>query len=301
MFELSQLQCFVAVAEELHFGRAAARLAMTQPPLSRQIQVLEHHLDAKLLARTSRAVALTPAGRSFLPEARRILRLAESSALVAKRIALGRSGSIKIGFTAASAYDFLPRLVTACLTTLPDVDLSLKEMVSVDQMDALHAGQIDIGFLRPPIVRPGLSSIQVHAEALQLASPSGHALTKKKRVTISDLDEQPFVMYAPYEARYFYDLLVTLFKQANIRPRYVQHLGQIHSMLSLVRAGLGHALVPQSASSLHLEGVVMRPMPLTPKTPVELFAVWRSDHDQPLLPPLIELARKLAPRHAGPR
>ena len=301
MFDLSQVRCFVTVAEELHFGRAAARLAMTQPPLSRQIQVLENHLDARLLERTRRAVKLTPAGRSFLPEARRILRLAESSALVAKRIALGKAGAIKIGFTAASAYDFLPRLVTACLASLPDIDLSLKEMVSGDQLEALHSGQIDIGFLRPPVVRPGLTSIQVHAEALHLASPAGHALAHKRRVAISDLDKQPFVMYAPYEARYFYDLLVAQFAAANIRPHYVQHLGQIHTILSLVRAGLGHALVPKSASSLHLDGVVMRPLPLTPRLPVALFAVWRSDHDQTLLPALIDIARKFAPRHLAGR
>jgi DNA-binding transcriptional LysR family regulator len=301
MFELSQLQCFVAVAEEMHFGRAAAQLGMTQPPLSRQIQILEHHLDAKLFERTSRTVKLTPAGRSFLPEARRILRLAESAALVAKRVALGKTGALKIGFTAASAYDFLPRLVTSCLKAMPGVDLSLKEMVSGDQLEALQADQIDIGFLRPPIVRPGLSAVQVHAENLQLASPAEHPLARKKSVSIGDLDDQPFVMYAPYESRYFYDLLVAQFAQANIRPVYVQYLGQIHSMLSLVRAGLGHALVPQSASSLQVEGVVMRPMQLKTRAQVELFAVCRRDHDQPLLASLIELARQVTPRRIAAR
>src|SRR3954451_22647527 len=131
MFDLNQLRCFVTVAEELHFGRAAARLNMTQPPLSRQIQVLEHIIDAPLLERTS----LTPAGRSFLPEARRILKLAESASQVARRIALGKSGSLKIGFTAAAAYGFLPELVAACRAKLPEVDCSLKEMVSGDQFE----------------------------------------------------------------------------------------------------------------------------------------------------------------------
>lgn len=137
MFDLNQLRCFVTVAEELHFGRAAARLNMTQPPLSRQIQVLEHIIDAPLLERTSRSVRLTPAGRSFLPEARRILKLAESASQVARRIALGKSGSLKIGFTAAAAYGFLPELVAACRAKLPEVDFSLKEMVSGDQFEAL--------------------------------------------------------------------------------------------------------------------------------------------------------------------
>src|SRR6476620_5937738 len=148
MFDLNQLRCFVTVAEELHFGRAAARLNMTQPPLSRQIQVLEHIVEASLLDRTSRSVRLTPAGRSFLPEARRILKLAESASQVARRIALGKTGSIKIGFTATSAYGFMPDLVAACRTRLPEVDFSLKEMVSGDQFEALATGQIDAGLLR---------------------------------------------------------------------------------------------------------------------------------------------------------
>ena len=120
MFDLSQLRCFVTVAEELHFGRAAARLNMTQPPLSRQIQVLEHIIDAPLLERTSRSVRLTPAGRSFLPEARRILKLAESASQVAQRIAKGKTGSLKIGFTAAAAYGYLPELIAACRARLPE-------------------------------------------------------------------------------------------------------------------------------------------------------------------------------------
>src|SRR3954447_25552538 len=113
MFDLNQLRCFVTVAEELHFGRAAVRLNMTQPPLSRQIQVLEHIIDAALLERTSRSVKLTPAGRSFLPEARRILKMAEDAAQVARRIATGKSGSLKIGFTAAPAYGLPPHLPAA--------------------------------------------------------------------------------------------------------------------------------------------------------------------------------------------
>lgn len=173
MFELNQLVCFVTLAEELHFGRAARRLAMTQPPLSRQIQLLEHHLDTKLFDRTSRTVRLTPAGERFLVEARQILRLAEGASSLAKKVALGKTGSIRIGFTAASAYDFVPRLVTACQAELPDVDLSLKEMVSGDQMEALGSGQIDIGFIRPLLVRHGIESMKVFAEGMCLAAPAG--------------------------------------------------------------------------------------------------------------------------------
>src|SRR6478752_2927473 len=136
-FELRQLRCFVAAAEELHFGRAAQRLNMTQSPLSRQIQLLEHILDVKLLERTSRSVALTPAGRVFLIEARRIVRLAESAALSARRVAQGDAGRVAIGFTAVSGYSLLPEIVARARATLPNIELELREMVSGEQIDAL--------------------------------------------------------------------------------------------------------------------------------------------------------------------
>ena len=199
MFDLNQLRCFVTVAEELHFGRAAARLNMTQPPLSRQIQVLEHIIDAPLLERTSRSVKLTPAGRSFLPEARRILKLAESASQVARRIALGKTGSLKIGYTAAASYGFLPDLISACRARLPEVDFSLKEMVSGEQLEALASGQIDAGLLRPPIARPELATRRVLAEPLIAAIPKKHPLAARDTLSVKDFDDQPFVMYSPYE------------------------------------------------------------------------------------------------------
>ena len=294
MFDLAQIRCFVAVAEELHFGRAAIRLNMTQPPLSRQIQVLEHVIDAVLLERTSRSVSLTLAGRSFLPEAKRILKLAESAALVAKRIAAGKTGAIKIGFTAAGAYKFLPLLVKAMRFRLPDVDLSLKEMVSSEQFDELGSGQIDVGLLRPPIARPELAALRVVAEPLVAALPADHDLASKPTLSLKDIDNEPFVMYAPYESRYFYDLLVAEFTRAQVLPRYVQHLSQIHSILSLVRAGLGLAIVPEASASLHMEGVVFRPLRIKAAKPVELFLVWRKESDNPLLPAIIDVAREIS-------
>ncbi|RTL49149.1 MAG: LysR family transcriptional regulator [Bradyrhizobiaceae bacterium] len=294
MFELNQLVCFVTLAEELHFGRAAKRLMMTQPPLSRQIQLLEHQIDAKLFDRTSRSVRLTIAGDRFLPEARRVLRLAESASTLAKKVALGSTGSLRVGFTAASAYDFVPRLVTACLAELPNVDLSLKEMVTGDQLEALGSEEIDIGFIRPILVRSGIDSTKVFAEGLQAAIPSAHPLARKRQLTLKDLDDQPFIMYSPHESRYFYELIVGQLAQANVHPRYVQYLGQIHSVLSLVRAGLGLALVPQSASGLHLDNVTMRPITLRSKAPAEVHAVWRRDDRSPLVPTVVSIARRLA-------
>ena len=287
MFELSQLRCFVAVAEELHFGRAALRLNMTQPPLSRQIQLLEHAIEVKLFDRTSRSVVLTQAGTTFLPEARRLLRLSEAAALSAKRAATGQAGTVTIGFTAVSGYDFLPRLIDRFRKAAPDIDLILREMVSAEQIEALAAGRIDLGLIRPPFSRIELHSRCVVREPLLLAAPAGHPLARAASVTLADLDRQPLVTYSPYEARYFYDLLATLFTKAGIAPQYVQHISQIHSILGLVKAGLGVALVPQAAANLRFRGVVLRPIKVSPRI-VELHLAWRRSNANPALPVLIE-------------
>ncbi len=295
MFDLNQLRCFVTVAEELHFGRAAARLNMTQPPFSRQIQLLEHMIDAMLLERTSRSVRLTPAGQGFLPEARRILKLAESASQMVRRISRGKTGSLKIGFTATTAYEFLPQLIAACLEHLPEVDLSLKEMVSGEQLEALASGQLDVLLLRPPIGRPEFMSVRVAAEPLLAAIPHGDPLADAETISYADFDAKPFIMFAPYESRYFHDLLVAQFTKANILPRYVQHLSQVHSILALVRAGLGLAIVPNAAATLHYSGVHLKPLDSRSPALAELFMVWRRDNESPLLPVLVNLARFLAP------
>ena len=149
MFEISQLRCFVAVAEERHFGRAAKRLNMTQPPLSRQIRLLEHSVGVTLLERSSRAVTLTAAGQAFLPEATRILRLAQEAPVKTRRTAKGEQGSLSIGFSSASGYSLLPAVVRAIRQACPDVALTIKELVSTAQVEALNAGEIDLGLMRP--------------------------------------------------------------------------------------------------------------------------------------------------------
>ena len=290
MFELSQLRCFVAAAEELHFGRAAARLHMTQPPLSRQIQILERVMGVRLLERTSRVVRLTPAGRRLLPEARRILHLAESATLSSRRTAGGEAGAITIGFTASAAYSFLPQLIIAARARLPGVDLVLEEMVTAAQVEALEAHQIDVALLRPP-VRREFQSVRVVREPLLMALPAGHPLARGRLPTLKDCDREPFVTYSPYEARYFYDLLAGIFGKAGVAPRYVQHMTNVHAILALVRAGLGIALVPAAAASLRFEGVTLRAIETRPARPVELFLVWSRQSDNPALPAFLEIAR----------
>jgi DNA-binding transcriptional LysR family regulator len=298
MFDLSQLRCFVAAAEELHFGRAAERLHMTQPPLSRQIQILERILGVQLLERTSRIVRLTPAGRTFLPEARRILHLAESAALSTRRTAAGDAGSVAIGYTAAAGYSFLPELITTARKRLPGVDFVLEEMVTAEQVEGLASHQIDVALLRPP-VRREFESVRVLREPLLAALPAGHRLAKGRLPTLSDFDRQPFIMYSPYEAQYFYDLLAAIFAKAGVSPRYVQHMSQVHAILALVRAGLGAALVPAAAASLRFQGVAFRRIETRPARPVELFLAWERKNDNPALPAFVDLARHSARPGSG--
>lgn len=289
MFELSQLRCFVAVAEELHFGRAAQRLNMTQPPLSRQVQLLERILGVVLLDRTSRSVRLTPAGRAFLIEARRILRLSESAALATRRIASGDAGRVAVGFTAASGYSFLPKLVDLARSQLPNVDLTLRELVSGEQVEALLTGRIDLGLVRPPLTRPEFDKVRVLTEPLVAALPTGDPRLAEARVELSAFDNRQMVMYAPEGAGYFHAMLTSMFDAAGVSPLYVQHMSQIHSILALVHAGIGAAVVPEAAMRLHFEGVEFRPLTTPLDRPVELFVAWRRDNDNPSLKPLLDL------------
>ncbi|MDB5672845.1 MAG: LysR family transcriptional regulator [Alphaproteobacteria bacterium] len=289
MFELSQLRCFVATAEELHFGRAAQRLNMTQPPLSRQIQLLERILGVSLLERTSRVVQLTPAGRVFLLEARRIIRLAESATLAARRVAHGDAGRVAIGFTAASSYGFTPQVVSRARARYPNVELELREMVTDDQVEALITGLIDIGFLRPPIERQEFESRRVLSEGLVAAFQAGDPRLAEPNLSLRHFDGAPLIMYSREGAGYFHNMLVGLFREAESAPAFVQHVTQIHSMLGLVQAGIGAAIVPEAATSLHLDGVDFRSIATTPERPVELHMVWRKDNSNPALQAMVEL------------
>lgn len=259
--------------------------------MSRHIQLLERAVGVKLLDRTSRLVKLTPAGRVFLLEARRILRLVESAALTTRRTASGKSGTINMGFTAVSGYSLLPRLVGQCIARLPNVSLLLKEMVTSEQSEALLTGRIDVGLLRPPIDRPEFRKFRILAEPLAAALPSGDARLQKAVLVPSDFDNQSFIMYSLEGAKYFHDMLVRLFNAHGVSPIYVQFLSQIYSILGLVQAGLGAALVPEAATSLHFEGVHFRPIRTETSHPVELYFAWHSDNDNPALEPLIDFVQ----------
>lgn len=287
MFTLAQLASFVAVAEELHFGRAAARLHMTQPPLSRQIRLLEQEVGVSLLDRSGRTVKVTPAGRVFLAEARRILRLAEESSLAVRRIPTGAGGTLTVGFTAMSVHGYVQSFLRQIAQELPHVDLVLREMVTSDQVEAIAAGDIDLGFARPPITRAGLVSRVVQAERLLLAAPADDPFVQRgergEPADVAELDGRALIMYSPVESRYFYELLLGMTTRVRVRPRYVQYVSQVHTMLALVQAGVGLAIVPGSAVALHPDGVAFIELADAQSPPVELVATWHETADNPAL------------------
>ncbi|MFS8371516.1 LysR family transcriptional regulator [Acetobacter indonesiensis] len=283
MLQLTQIRCFVAVAEELHFGRAAARLNMTQPPLSRQIQLLEHTLGVALLERTSRHVRLTQAGIVFLPEARRLLRGAEDAVLAARRAGRGALGQIAIGFTPSSSYDFLPQLISALQTEYPDIELILEEMITRDQIAALTSNRLDLAFVRPPFAATGVTFQPVRSERIVAALPYHHPLAHKDALTATDLEGQDLIMYSVLGGGYFHDLVQRLLVSANIQPRLIHHLTQIHALLSLVRSGVGMALIPESASRLDIGNVICRRLAFGDDILAELYMAHRSQDNSPLL------------------
>ncbi|THV42547.1 LysR family transcriptional regulator [Glycomyces buryatensis] len=288
-YTLDQLRGFVAVAEEGHFGRAAARLRMTQPPLSRQVQRLEHAIGFRLFDRTASGAALTPAGRVFLEEARRLFTLVDTAPLRAQRVAAGTAGSIRIGFTAVSALTVLGHWIAVAAAELPGVDLVLSEMVTHAQLDALLAGEIEVGLVRQVPRSDVLDSRLVSTDSLVLAAPRDHLLTRLGRAPrLADIAEHDVVTYSPSEAWYFYELVVAAFKHARVNPRYVQHISQVHTVAAVVNAGLGVALVPSSAATLRLSNLVFLDIDGIPEDSVELHAAWRVRHGNPALGRLLE-------------
>ncbi|WP_227467613.1 LysR family transcriptional regulator [Nocardioides lijunqiniae] len=279
---LDQVRVFVAVAEELHFGRAAERLQMTQPPLSRQIQRLEKAVGARLLERDNRRVALTGAGAAFLIEAYRMLNLVESSGDLARRVDAGAAGIVRLGFTAVSAIAVLGPLLRRLTAELPDVEVRLSERVTLAQVDGIRRGELDIGLARPPFDTTLLSSRVVVREPLMAVLPEAHPLAGLDRpLTPQDFDGQAVIGYHPEQSRYFAELAVRFL--ANAHPRIEQRVHQVLTAILLAAAERGLAFAPASAASLHVEGVVFRELAhgggdtrldADPERPVELHAIW---------------------------
>jgi len=290
MFTLDQIRAFVVVAEELHFGRAAERLQMTQPPLSRQVQKLERALGVRLFERDNRRVELTTAGETFLTEARRILALASGALEQAQRIQAGSAGTVRIGFTAVSTFSVLTSLLNLVSEAYPDIHLDLFEMVTGEQISKLIDGELDLGLARPPFDKTAFASRLLYREDLLLAVPSDHRLSHLDRpVTAEDLVNEPLIMYSPIKARYFYDLVVRLFPITS--ENVVHSVSQVLTMLWLVAGGRGIAFVPASSSRLGIPGVTLRSIDGQPAQPVELHLLWSRESRNPALYTVLDCLR----------
>jgi DNA-binding transcriptional LysR family regulator len=300
--ELRQLRYFVTVAEELHFGRAARRLHMTQPPLSQTIMTLEEMLGAPLFERNRRGVALTAAGEALLPEARRLLEQSAGLAELVQRAATGASGRLSLAFVSSADYSVLPPTLRAYRAEYPQVEITLKEATSDLQLDDLLEGRVDAGLLIPPLpdrARQELEYWPVLSEPLVLAAPEGlPALSARARggkaggaADLRKLAGIPLIIFPRHISPGLYDAILSVFREAGITAEVGQEAIQMQTIVSLVSAGMGIALVPQSVSNLRRPGVEY--LPLVQSTPlVETGLAWRRDNASPVLRGFLELMRK---------
>ena len=296
--DLRQLRYFVSVAEELHFGRAAVRLHMTQPPLSQAILALEQALGAPLLLRSRRSVALTPAGQALLPEARRMLAQAAELPELVRRAASGEAGRLSLAFVSSADYSVLPPFLRSYRAQFPQVQISLHEATSDVQVDDLLHNRVDAGLLIPPLpdkARAELNYLKVLDEPLILAAPAGlDALLAGGPVWLKDLPALPLIIFPRPIAPRLHDAILACFRDAGITPAIGQQAIQMQTIVSLVSAGMGLALVPQSVSNLMRRGVEYRPLhDVAPR--VETGLAWRCDNRAPALQGFLDLLRKNTP------
>ncbi len=284
--ELRHLRYFVAVAETRHFGKAAERLRMAQPPLSQAIRQLETDLGAELLARTTRRVHLTGAGESFYDDALRILRSVDDSAHRARRVAGGQQGVLNIGLTGLAAYRHLPRIAHLTKRDMPGVSLEIhSEMLTPAQEQALLDSSIDVGVLRPPTREQGIAYRGIAREPLVLALPEGHRLAGESVVTVDELREERFIMYSSELRSVVNDAVLRSCLGAGFYPHREHEVAETSVLLALVAAGLGVALVPDSVRAIALEGAAFVPAEGTES--VDLALAWRADNTSALLENLL--------------
>jgi DNA-binding transcriptional LysR family regulator len=287
--ELRHLRYFVAVGEEQHYRRAAERLRVAQPALSRQIQMLEEELGFKLFERLPRGVRITDAGKLFLDDARRILQEVNDSLGRAKRIALGQSGTLRIGFVESISWQgIVPDSLRDFRQNQPGVELQLRSLRSIEQISAIHSGSLDAGYALPMAnADHGLAHIQVGVIKQILALPNGHPLTKKKQIRLRDLVDEPFIAFPRWAIPSAYDRLMTAYARGGLKsPRVVQETAAETMMLSLVQCGVGLAFISSAAKWRCPPGVSLFPVvDLNVTFPFALM--WKKDNHSPLLAKLV--------------
>lgn len=284
--ETRHLRYFVAVAEERHFGRAAARLHMAQPPLSQQIKQLEEQLGTPLLTRTTRRVDLTPAGEMFLGRARNLLAELEQLAQDVRTVGDGASGVLRVGFTGTATYRLMPGIVEAARRDMPGLQLNVQgEMLTPEMEEALVEGRLDVAVLRPPVRSTAVELRFLEHDRLSVALPEKHRLAAREELALSDLADEPFVGYPASSA---VNLIVQeSCRRAGFIPRVVQVARETSTLLTFVDAGLGVALMPTAARLPSSQRVVFRPLRDAPT--VDLALGWKAGNDAPLVHNFLKL------------
>ena len=288
--ELRHLRYFIAVAEELNFGRAARKLGITQPPLSLQIQRLEAELGVQLFERTNRRVQLTPAGKTLLEEGRHVVADFNSATDAARRAARGETGSLTVAFAASVMFLSLPRIIRRFRAQFPNVRLELRELPTGPQIIALRNGELDIGFLREPSRDAELTTETVMREGLLLALSKRHELANRKRLRLADVANEDFVLFPRDLAPGLYAHVLAVCAEAGVHPRIVQTSRELYTTVSLVEAGLGVTIIPASVRQMGWRGVRYYPIG-SPSASTRIDAAWRSDNRSPILPAFLEIAR----------
>ncbi|WP_085585403.1 MULTISPECIES: LysR family transcriptional regulator [unclassified Pseudomonas] len=297
--ELRHLRYFIAVAEELHFGRAAQSLGISQPPLSQQIQALEQEIGARLFERTNRRVELSEAGRLFLEEARLALAQVDKAADVARRAQLGELGELKIGFTSSAPFNStIPQAIFAFRQRFAAVHLKLREMSSTMVADALLDESIEVGIMRPLAGLPdSLSVVELTREPLVAVLSAKHPLASGSEdgLFLSALALEPFVFFPRSYGSGLYAQLLSLARDAGFSPHFAQEAGEAMTIIGLVAAGLGVSVLPASFQRMRIDGVVYRPL-LDPAAVSAVWLVQRKDQKSPMAKAFVELlTRKVEP------
>ncbi|MFG6466984.1 LysR family transcriptional regulator [Roseateles sp. BYS87W] len=279
--EFRHLRCFLAVAEELHFGRAAQRLAISQPPLSVAIQQLEATVGARLFDRDSKGVRLTPAGQAFRSRATQLLAQAEDACALAREVQAGEVGRLRLGFVGSTLFHGLSAWLQAFQAAHPKVEVIVVELNSQDQIDALLAQELDLGLLHTDRLPPALACEPLYAEPFLACLPADHPLAGEARIALADLSDEPFILFSRKGSPEYHARIVDICRQQGFYPR-LQHEGRHWlSVVSLVAQGLGVSLVPAAFERAGVQGARFRPLTQA-LAPSSVFAAWRRDGANPL-------------------
>ncbi|PXY30233.1 LysR family transcriptional regulator [Prauserella sp. PE36] len=299
--ELRYLTSFVAVAEELHFGRAAKRLRMAQPPLSQQIRQLEKELGVQLFERNTRSVRLTSAGESFLEPVRRVLDDLDIATRAAKAAGRGEYGRVSVGFAGASSHESLPLLTRAVRAAQPGLELVMKGQTYANVALARVAdGSLDLGFVRLPVTLPGVEARVIDEEEVVCALPSDHPLARQEAIAIGDLAEEPFVSFPANAGSTVRDATVRICAEAGFNPRVVQEAPDSWTILALVAAGVGVTLTLSSCQHIQQTGLVYRPL-AGPGVRLQAALAWRRDNPSAALRTVLAIAEQALPTPEPPR